>query len=284
MQKRDQSRAAFIDEVEFLLDPGADLACRTRQCCAYPRLQIVFNAWRSDSWRSRPHRSQAFDPALFEKLAPAADRVVVEQKRLGGLLTAPPFVQKHQGVRTPRHPSRRGPVARQRDQRLAIFFAEETRLNRATESARSENARNFFPLFNESGYTYKVNSIVIPKNHWDIRRMPKSGMVREIAADLQTGDRMQESQESKVYSHSRRIAVIGLGYVGLPVAVSFARPGLPVIGFDIWRERIAELEAHHDRTRELDPDTLRDAAVRYTDDLEVLLRGRLFHRHRANSH
>src|ERR1700730_11995723 len=104
---------------------------------------------------------------------------------------------------------------------------------------------------------YKVNSTVISKNHWDIRRMPKSGMVRAIAADLQTGDQMQKSQESKVYSHSRRIAVIGLGYVGLPVAVSFARSGFPVIGFDISRERIAELEAYHDRTRELDPDTLR---------------------------
>ena len=34
-------------------------------------------------------------------------------------------------------------------------------------------------------------------------------------------------------SHGRRIAVIGLGYVGLPVAVAFARSGTPVIGFDI---------------------------------------------------
>src|ERR1700730_17915211 len=40
-QKRDQSRAAFINEPEFRLDPGADLARRTRQCRAYPRLQIV---------------------------------------------------------------------------------------------------------------------------------------------------------------------------------------------------------------------------------------------------
>jgi len=31
----------------------------------------------------------------------------------------------------------------------------------------------------------------------------------------------------------RKIAVIGLGYVGLPVAVAFARAGAPVIGFDI---------------------------------------------------
>ena len=42
MQQRDQSRAAFLDEAGFLLDPGADLACRTRQRRANPRLQIVF--------------------------------------------------------------------------------------------------------------------------------------------------------------------------------------------------------------------------------------------------
>src|SRR5450759_453632 len=41
MQERDQSRAAFINEPEFLLDPGADLTCRTRQRRTYPRLQIV---------------------------------------------------------------------------------------------------------------------------------------------------------------------------------------------------------------------------------------------------
>ncbi|MGA9559434.1 MAG: hypothetical protein WBR32_00185, partial [Pseudolabrys sp.] len=31
-------------------------------------------------------------------------------------------------------------------------------------------------------------------------------------------------------AHGRKIAVIGLGYVGLPVAVAFARSGVPVIG------------------------------------------------------
>ena len=38
-------------------------------------------------------------------------------------------------------------------------------------------------------------------------------------------------------AHGRKIAVIGLGYVGLPVAVAFARSGVPVIGFDVNRKR-----------------------------------------------
>src|SRR5262245_36935489 len=52
-------------------------------------------------------------------------------------------------------------------------------------------------------------------------------------------------------THQRKIAVIGLGYVGLPVAVSFARSGVPVVGFDVDSRRVAELRAGKDRTREV---------------------------------
>ena len=48
-----------------------------------------------------------------------------------------------------------------------------------------------------------------------------------------------------------RLAVIGLGYVGLPLAVEFGKQ-LPVIGFDINRERVAELRSGHDRTCEIE--------------------------------
>ena len=52
-------------------------------------------------------------------------------------------------------------------------------------------------------------------------------------------------------SHGRKIAVIGLGYVGLPVATAFARSGVPVIGFDIDRRRVEDLRAGCDRTLEV---------------------------------
>lgn len=51
-------------------------------------------------------------------------------------------------------------------------------------------------------------------------------------------------------SHQRKISVIGLGYVGLPVAVAFGQQH-PVIGFDIDAGRIEELGKGHDRTREV---------------------------------
>lgn len=60
---------------------------------------------------------------------------------------------------------------------------------------------------------------------------------------------------------SRKIAVIGLGYVGLPVAVAFARSGVPVIAFDIDRKRVDELRAGLDHTREVDSADLKQATL-----------------------
>ncbi len=64
-------------------------------------------------------------------------------------------------------------------------------------------------------------------------------------------------------SYSRKIAVIGLGYVGLPVAVAFARSGAWVIGFDIDRKRVDELRAQYDRTLEVDAADLAQASLHY---------------------
>ncbi|MGL3209585.1 nucleotide sugar dehydrogenase [Bradyrhizobium sp. BR 1433] len=70
--------------------------------------------------------------------------------------------------------------------------------------------------------------------------------------------------------HGRNIAVIGLGYVGLPVAVSFARSGVPVVGFDIDQRRVAELTAGNDRTREVEAHDLRQPSLVFSSDLEAM--------------
>jgi UDP-N-acetyl-D-glucosamine/UDP-N-acetyl-D-galactosamine dehydrogenase len=68
----------------------------------------------------------------------------------------------------------------------------------------------------------------------------------------------------------RTVAVIGLGYVGLPLAVEFGKVR-PVIGFDARPERIAELEAGRDSTREVDPEELAAAKqLSFTCDPEVM--------------
>jgi UDP-N-acetyl-D-galactosamine dehydrogenase len=70
--------------------------------------------------------------------------------------------------------------------------------------------------------------------------------------------------------HQRKIAVIGLGYVGLPVAVAFARSGAAVVGFDINRKRVAELRGGVDRTREVEPAELAQATLVYESDPAAL--------------
>jgi UDP-N-acetyl-D-galactosamine dehydrogenase len=64
----------------------------------------------------------------------------------------------------------------------------------------------------------------------------------------------------------RHISVIGLGYVGLPVAVGFGRAGYQVLGFDIDVRRIAELSCGHDRTGEVEPALLRAPGLRYSSE------------------
>ena len=76
--------------------------------------------------------------------------------------------------------------------------------------------------------------------------------------------------------HSRKIAVIGLGYVGLPVAVSFAAPNVAVIGFDIDARRIAELNNGHDRTNEVEPERLKQKSLTFTDDQAALKQADFF--------
>lgn len=67
-----------------------------------------------------------------------------------------------------------------------------------------------------------------------------------------------------------RVAVIGLGYVGLPLAVEFGK-ARDVIGFDINRARIAELAKGHDRTLEVEPADLAAATgLRFSSDLSDL--------------
>lgn len=66
-----------------------------------------------------------------------------------------------------------------------------------------------------------------------------------------------------------RVAVVGLGYVGLPLAVEFGKTR-SVIGFDINERRIAELQAGHDRTLEVDDVELSSATVQFTSSSERL--------------
>lgn len=70
--------------------------------------------------------------------------------------------------------------------------------------------------------------------------------------------------------NTEKIAVIGLGYVGLPLAVSLSEHYGEVLGFDINARRIEELKAGLDRTEEVDPARLQASTLRYSADASDL--------------
>src|SRR6516162_6338448 len=74
----------------------------------------------------------------------------------------------------------------------------------------------------------------------------------------------------------RGFAVIGLGYVGLPVALALAKKFDPVIGFDISKQRIAALQDARDATGEVSEAALRETRLRVTNDAEKLREASFF--------
>ena len=73
-----------------------------------------------------------------------------------------------------------------------------------------------------------------------------------------------------------KLAIIGLGYVGLPLAVEFGKVR-EVIAFDINRQRIKELLNHHDATRECMSDEISDAKyIKFTSNVDDLRNANCF--------
>ncbi len=75
---------------------------------------------------------------------------------------------------------------------------------------------------------------------------------------------------------SERVAIIGLGYVGLPVALAFARKFPGSIGFDINVEKVKELRSGLDRTGEVPKEVLQASTLEMTWDPEALKKATFF--------
>lgn len=67
----------------------------------------------------------------------------------------------------------------------------------------------------------------------------------------------------------KKLALIGLGYVGLPIALAFARK-ISVIGFDINRDRVELMKKGIDPSKELSPEAFEACDIQYTDSLDTL--------------
>jgi UDP-N-acetyl-D-galactosamine dehydrogenase len=69
--------------------------------------------------------------------------------------------------------------------------------------------------------------------------------------------------------HKKKLAVIGLGYVGLPIALEFAKK-IKVIGFDINAKRVDMMRNSIDPSQELDSTAFDGCDIEFTNELEVL--------------
>lgn len=73
----------------------------------------------------------------------------------------------------------------------------------------------------------------------------------------------------KLMSGEAKLSVIGLGYVGLPIAIEFAKK-ISVIGFDIKPDRVEKIKRHEDPSRELPPEAFENCDIEYTANPEDL--------------
>lgn len=80
----------------------------------------------------------------------------------------------------------------------------------------------------------------------------------------------------KIVNREESIALVGLGYVGMPIAIEFAKRGVKVIGYDLNEKKIATYKAGIDPTHEVGDAVIRDTTVEFTSD-ETHLRNAKFH-------
>ena len=63
-----------------------------------------------------------------------------------------------------------------------------------------------------------------------------------------------------------KLSLVGLGYVGMPIAVEFAKHGIGVIGYDLNSSKIAMYKKGIDPTNEVGNEEIKKTTVRFTDN------------------
>lgn len=80
----------------------------------------------------------------------------------------------------------------------------------------------------------------------------------------------------KIVKREEKISLVGLGYVGMPIAVAFASKGVNVVGFDLNKEKIELYKEGIDPTNEVGDDVIKNSTVEFTAD-EIMLKEAKFH-------
>ena len=74
---------------------------------------------------------------------------------------------------------------------------------------------------------------------------------------------------NQIINKKAKISVIGLGYVGLPIALEFAKK-VPVVGFDIKPDRIKQMKENKDPSNELEPEAFENTDIHFTSNPDEL--------------
>jgi len=89
-------------------------------------------------------------------------------------------------------------------------------------------------------------------------------------------EKLNMSLYEKIIKNTEKISLIGLGYVGMPIAVAFAKKGIRVIGFDLNATKIELYKSGIDPTKEVGDDVIKNSTVEFTAD-ETKIREAKFH-------
>jgi len=80
---------------------------------------------------------------------------------------------------------------------------------------------------------------------------------------------------NKIINKEEQIAVIGLGYVGLPIALEFAKK-VPVIGYDIKEDRVELMKKNIDPSKEVEPEAFQNCDISFTSDIEDIKKAKFY--------
>lgn len=80
----------------------------------------------------------------------------------------------------------------------------------------------------------------------------------------------------KIKNQEESLSLVGLGYVGMPIAVEFAKRGVKVIGFDLNEAKIETYKSGIDPTNEVGDDVIKNTTIEFTANEEDLKRAK-FH-------
>jgi UDP-N-acetyl-D-glucosamine dehydrogenase len=92
---------------------------------------------------------------------------------------------------------------------------------------------------------------------------------------MQTTTSAATALEEKIKNRTARVGIVGLGYVGLPLAMEFAKAGFSVTGIDIQESKVSQLNRGDSYVQDVPTDTLKKwvsgGKFRATSDFSVIL-------------